>query len=61
MSGSFRGKLAAAIFNNNIELFEKAEGFFKHQRCQNAAGGLGFFRFLGLRFLGYEGPLETLK
>ena len=40
MSGLFPGKLAATVFNNKIELFEKAEGLFKRRRRQNAAGGL---------------------
>ena len=40
LSGLFPGKLAATIFNNKIELFEKVEGLFKCQRCQNAAAGL---------------------
>ena len=39
-SGSFPGKLAATVFNNKIELFEKAKGLFKHWRRQGAAGGL---------------------
>ena len=55
-SGLFPGKLAATVFNNKIELFEKAEGLFERRMRQNAAGGLGFFRFLG-----YERPPETMK
>ena len=49
-SGLFRGKSAATIFNNKIELFEKAEG-----------QGPVVFRLLGFRFLGYERPPEMLK
>ena len=39
--GLFPVKLAATVFSKKIELFEKAEVFFKCWRCQNAAGGLG--------------------
>ena len=48
--GLFPGKSAATVFNNKIELFEKAEG-----------QGPGVFRLLSFRFLGYERPPETLK
>ena len=44
------GKSAATVFNNKIELFEKAEG-----------QGPMVFRLLGFRFLGYERPPEMLK
>ena len=36
LTGLFPGKLAATVFNNKIELFEKAEGLFKHRRLENA-------------------------
>ena len=36
LTGLFPGKLAATVFNNKIELFEKAEGLFKHQRLEKA-------------------------
>ena len=49
-SGLFLRKSAATVFNNKIELFEKAEG----------QGPVGF-RLLGFRFLGYEKPPEMLK
>ena len=49
-SGLFPGKSAATVFNNKIELFEKAEG-----------QGPVAFRLLGFRFLGYEKPPEMLK
>ena len=49
-SGLFPGKSAATVFNNKIELFEKAEG-----------QGPVVFRLLGFRFLGYEKPPEMLK
>ena len=48
--GLFPVKSAATVFNNKIELFEKAEG-----------RGPGVFRLLSFRFLGYERPPETLK
>ena len=49
-SGLFLRKSAATVFNNKIELFEKAEG-----------QGPVVFRLLGFRFLGYEKPPEMLK
>ena len=52
----FPDKLAATVFNNKTDLFEKAKSLFKWWRRQNAAGGLGFCNFLG-----YEIPPETLK
>ena len=48
--GLFPVKSAATVFNNKIELLEKAEG-----------QGPGVFRLLSFRFLGYERPPETLK
>ena len=36
LPGLFPGKLAATIFNNKIELFEKAEDLFKHRRLESA-------------------------
>ena len=50
ISALFPDKSAATVFNNKIELFEKAEG-----------QGPGVFRLLGFRFLGYEKPPEKLK
>ena len=38
----FSGELAATIFNNKIELFEKVEGPFERRTPQNAAGGVIF-------------------
>ena len=49
-SGLFPDKSGATVFNNKIELFEKAEG-----------QGPESFMLLGFRFLGYERPPETLK
>ena len=56
LTGLFPGKLAATVFNNKIELFEKANSLFKCRTHQNAPVGLGVFRILG-----YERPLEILK
>ena len=56
MAGLFPSKIAATIFNNKIELFEKDRGFFKCKTHQNTSVGLGV-----LRFLGYERPPETLN
>ena len=34
MAGLFPGKLAATVFKNKTDLFEKAEGPFKRRRRQ---------------------------